>query len=60
MLIVCGNLSDQMILLDGKHFMNCTLMDCVLTYEGDEPVIERSKSSAVHTCSAIEHEGRLN
>ena len=39
---ITGILTDEQILLDGKHFIDCTLEDCTLIYQGGTVVFERT------------------
>ena len=37
--------SDESVTLDGKHFVDCTLVNCELTYCGGAMVFERTRIS---------------
>jgi len=38
---------DETVCLDDKHFMDCSLLRCVLDYSGEELMIERTE---IHGC----------
>ncbi|MGI4826839.1 MAG: hypothetical protein ACRYFU_01405, partial [Janthinobacterium lividum] len=42
-LIVHDKHDDQTIVLDGKHFIDCTLENCLLAYVGDEVMLKRTQ-----------------
>ena len=33
---------DQEVALDGRHFKDCVLRNCILTYSGEDTVLERT------------------
>ncbi len=39
---------DEAVLLDGKHFIDCSLENCELTYGGGVVILERTWISGCH------------
>ena len=43
MLIITGAFSDEDVSLDEKHFKDCTLINCTLSYDGGRLILERTR-----------------
>lgn len=47
MQIISGlTIENTTVVLDGKHFVDCTITDCVLEYSGQKVVIETTNFNA--------------
>lgn len=43
--IACCTIVDELVSLDGKHFVNCTLRGCTLSYDGGVVILEQTMLS---------------
>ena len=42
------NIEGELVSTDGNHFIDCTLTDCVLQYEGGQVVMEATRITGCH------------
>ncbi len=48
--VVSQLIEDELIQIDLKHFVDCTLVNCTLEYSGEDVIFERT---AMHGCRHI-------